>query len=65
MMPCNWSGCSNWAQWVATYPNKSRRALCAGHKQILEQTDKEQHLLPEDQIKFQFVGAIPDGTKVA
>lgn len=53
---CEWATCGNWAQWRATYPDKTIRLLCAAHKEKLGKETKEP-------ILFSFVGAVPDGVK--
>jgi hypothetical protein len=61
MKECEWSGCHQWAQWVASYPlpSKIKRLLCNVHQVELA---KENDSRAEDRkIKFLFAGAIPSG----
>lgn len=54
MKLCNWSSkCDSWAQWLATYPDKTKRLLCNKH---CEELKREKGATD---IKFVFVGATP------
>lgn len=55
MKLCESFDCLQWAQWRATLSDKSHRIFCQIHKDKLEKLDKSK------EIKFIFVGAIPDG----
>ena len=58
MRLCQYPNCPNWAQWRATWPDKTRKILCNIHKESIQPINKD---LPEDErVKFVFVGAVPD-----
>jgi hypothetical protein len=59
MKNCEWSLCANWAQWMATYPDKRLRFLCCVHETELAKENLERDL--KNQIKFTFVGSVPLG----
>jgi hypothetical protein len=61
-------GCNNWAQWRVVVPEKDDNGkvlrlktvaiLCGTHKQAMEAAVKHD---PGIEIRFNFVGAVPDG----
>jgi hypothetical protein len=53
MKLCEGFDCVQWAQWRATLPDKSHKLFCQPHKDKIEKLSKD--------VKFIFVGAIPDG----
>lgn len=54
---CEWGvKCGDWAQWRATWPDKRVLLFCDAHKKIHEETHDEQ-------VKYNFVGAVPAGGK--
>lgn len=52
MRPCE--ECECWAQWRATYPDKSVHLLCAVHK-----TRLGEKIAGNPEYRFAFVGAVP------
>ena len=64
MRLCEWTNCTQWAQWHAirlAYPNqplhqRERRRLCPWHKEIHQKEDHE-HV----KFTYQFIGAEPSG----
>lgn len=57
MKGCEWSECPKWAQYVATYPDKTKRIFCVNH------AERFKELNPDTQVKVRFVGVMPDGLK--
>jgi len=68
MMTCS-SPCPNWAQWKVTAPEKDAAGkivrlktvaiLCGQHKNEMKQVAESSD--PPVDLRFNFVGAIPDG----
>lgn len=69
MMTCTGGTCTHWAQWRVTAPDKDDKGkivrlktvaiLCGNHKkEMQEMTEKAD---PPVDLRFNFVGAVPDG----
>jgi hypothetical protein len=61
MMLCESSDCRNWAQWRATYSDKSFKRLCQVHKDELQKIESASEMPKDLKAKFLFMGAEPDG----
>ena len=69
MMNCS-ENCPHWAQWRVTVPEKDGDGkilrlktiaiLCGQHKNAMEKASA--HAEPKVDLRFNFVGAIPDGS---
>lgn len=55
MRICDWTKCTEWAQWRAVYPDETIRRLCQVHK------DQHQKEIARKDVKYYFMGAEPSG----
>lgn len=55
MKLCEHHNCTEWAQWRVTLPSKVSILLCQKHKDAIKKNDE---------TKFIFMGAVPDGIEL-